>query len=153
MGNLNRGHEWLSLLMEDGKRYAFDAAQDQVAMKTPYRFAKVFRYSFAALHKDISDANDIPPVCLKKQIAQNEYENTPEAPQIEGDTIAILENPRVERNVTSKRNRRLHVTTEFVSLGNDIASSKVITNIFTNPYFPLIQAPIVLSGKSRLIKK
>ncbi len=59
-GDLNRGHEWLSLLKQDGTHYAFNAAQDEFSMKAPFRFAKVYRVSFTALHKDIPHSNDVP---------------------------------------------------------------------------------------------
>jgi hypothetical protein len=48
-GTVDKGHEWNTVLLEDGKYYPFDAAQTPFGGLSgyPYRFAKVYRKTFA----------------------------------------------------------------------------------------------------------
>lgn len=68
-GDLNRGHEWNTLLMDNGKIYPFDAAQGMFGGidKYPYRFSKVYRYTFASQTK-YPASSDIPARLINKHL-------------------------------------------------------------------------------------
>lgn len=61
-GDLDRGHEWNTLLIGNDSIFPFDAAQEKFGGfdQYPYRFAKVFRQVFASGEREIS-GNDVPP--------------------------------------------------------------------------------------------
>jgi hypothetical protein len=62
-GDIDKGHEWLALIDGKQKPFAFNAAQEEFEgfNKVTYRFAKVYRKSFAAQNTDHpADDTDIP---------------------------------------------------------------------------------------------
>jgi len=65
-GDLNRGHHWNVLLLENGRHYAFDAADAKFGglTKYPYRFAKVFRQTYASHEDGMPGASEVPAYLL-----------------------------------------------------------------------------------------
>lgn len=89
-------------------------------------------------------------VGLQNQIARKAYEQTSGAKEREQTTIAALQNPI---NMTSKKkkgNNTFIETTTFI----DIEDSLGITNIFKNPYLPLLTTtPTKISDKKIIGRK
>ncbi|RPD39005.1 discoidin domain-containing protein [Chitinophaga barathri] len=67
-GDLDRGHEWNVMLMEDGKYFPFDAGGAGFGGidSCPYRFSKVFRKTFAAQTENIPGSGDVPPFLVNR---------------------------------------------------------------------------------------
>ncbi len=61
-GDLDKGHEWNTLLQDNGKMYPFDAAAAEFGGidKYPYRFSKVFRMTFMPSSDKIPPKEDVP---------------------------------------------------------------------------------------------
>lgn len=60
-GDLDRGHHWNTVLMENGKNFPFDAAASNFGglNKYPYRFCKVYRKTFAIQPLEVNQS-DLP---------------------------------------------------------------------------------------------
>jgi hypothetical protein len=61
-GDLDRGHEWNTLLMENGKMFPFNAAASSFTemTKSPYRFSKVYRVRFGKNEVSRPPAEEVP---------------------------------------------------------------------------------------------
>jgi hypothetical protein len=61
-GDLDRGHEWNVLFMDNGKTFPFDAGSSNFGgpEKTPYRLSKVYRRAFAKQNLSFPPKEEIP---------------------------------------------------------------------------------------------
>ncbi|KAA2239363.1 discoidin domain-containing protein [Chitinophaga agrisoli] len=69
-GDLNRGHEWVALLQENGKCFAFNAGGAGFGgiYDCPYRYSKVYRKTFA-----LQETGEAPPGQQVPESLLNQY--------------------------------------------------------------------------------
>ncbi len=84
----------------------------------------------------LTAAKGLSVASLRKQIAKNIYEQTKGAKELEQNAITALQNSiRKEESIKKKGNATVTITSMFLDLGDDVGSSRAVTNIYKNPHF------------------
>lgn len=95
-GDLDRGHQWVVLLQENGKCFAFDAGAAVFGgvYNFPYRFCKVYRKTFAAQDNETSAARSQAPEHL---FDNNRQDVTEEYTKVSDLDIPLTKNFEIPR--------------------------------------------------------